>query len=86
MSSHRRNPGPVAQSAFRTGMLTASIAGLAGIGGLYLAGLLHPILLAYLLLLVFPLYLVFAASVLNAWLGYGKDVTDLRPVYRSKNS
>ncbi|MEF8781933.1 MAG: hypothetical protein V5A39_01170 [Haloarculaceae archaeon] len=85
MSSHKQRPGPVAQSAFRTGILTASIAGLAGVGGLYLAGFLHPILTVYLLLLVFPIYLVLVASVLNAWLGYGKGVTDLRPVYRNKN-
>jgi hypothetical protein len=42
------------------------------------------LLSVYLLVLVFPVYLVLAASALNVWLGYGRDVTDLRPVTRSE--
>jgi hypothetical protein len=33
-------------------------------------------------LVLFPVYLVFVASVLSVWLGYDKDTTSLRPVYR----
>jgi len=66
-------------------MIAATILGLAGVGGLWLAGLLNLVLFLYLLVLVFPLYLVLAASAINVWLGYGKDATDLRPVYRPKN-
>ena len=66
-------------------MLAAAILGLAAIGALYAAGVADLIMLGYLVVLVFPLYLVFAASVINVWLGYGKDATDLRPVYRPKN-
>jgi len=31
-------------------------------------------------------YLVFAATALSVWLGYNKDATSLRPVYRKKDS
>jgi len=78
-------PGPVARSAFATGMIAAAILGLTGVGVLWWAGLLDYVLLGYLLVLVFPLYLVFAASAINVWLGYGKDATDLRRVTRPKN-
>jgi len=77
-------PGPGARSAFRLGMLAAAVAALAGVGLLYWAGLLTPVLLGFTLLLVFPVYLVFAASALSVWLGYGKDASDLRPVYREE--
>lgn len=77
-------PGANARSAFRFGMGAATVAGLAGVGLLYWLGVLAPVLLGFLLLLVFPVYLVFAASLLSVWLGYGKDVSDLRPVYREK--
>ncbi len=85
MGSLRNTPGPVARSAFKIGMVAAAVLGLAGIGALYAAGVVDPVLIGYTVVLVFPLYMVFAASVVNVWLGYGKDATDLRPVYRPKN-
>jgi len=85
MGSLTNTPGPVARSAFKIGMLAAALLGLGGAAGLYWIGLVDLVLLGYTLALVFPLYLVLAASVINVWLGYGKDATDLRPVYRSKN-
>ncbi len=85
MGSLSNTPGPVARNAFKTGMTAAAVLGLAGVGALWTLGVLDPVLLGYLLVLVFPLYLVFAASALNVWLGYGKDATDLRPVYRPKD-
>ena len=86
MSTLKGSPGPVAQSAFKTGMVAATLLGVAAIGSLYWAGVLNLVLAAYLSVLVFPLYLVLAASAINVWLGYGKDVTDLRPVYQRKDS
>ena len=80
--AHKMSPGPAADSAFRTGMLTAVLVGLSAIGGLYWIGMFSPAIAGYALVLVFPLYLVVAASVLSVWLGYGADATDLRPVYR----
>jgi len=65
-------------------MQAAAVVGLAGIGLLYWVAVLTPVLLGFALVLVFPVYLVFAASVLSVWLGYGKDASDLRPVYREQ--
>jgi hypothetical protein len=81
-----KRPGPVARSAFRTGMVAAVVLGLAGVAALHWAGAADALVVAYLLVLVFPVYLVLAASALNVWLGYGKDVTDLRPVTRGGDS
>jgi len=75
-------PGANARHAFRLGMTAAAIVGLVGAAVLYWAGLLDPALLGFTLVLIFPVYLVFAASALSVWLGFGKDATDLRPVYR----
>ncbi|MFB6192247.1 MAG: hypothetical protein ABEI11_02870 [Haloarculaceae archaeon] len=72
-------PGPDASVAFRTGIVAAAVAGLAGIGLLYWTGTLT--LTLYALLLLFPVYLVGAATALSVWLGYDTDATDLRPVY-----
>ena len=36
----------------------------------------------YVLVLLFPVYLLVVAVALSVWLGYDKDATDLRPVYR----
>lgn len=84
MSDLKFTPGPGARSAFRFGMWAAAVAGLGAIGLLYWIAVLTPLLVGFTLLLVFPIYLVFAASALSVWLGYGKDATDLRPVYREK--
>lgn len=79
------SPGPVADHAFRLGTILGAVTGLSGIGLLYWAGVLTPILLVYVLLAVFPVYLVIVAVVLSRWLGFDKDVTALRPVYRPKD-
>ena len=79
-------PGPDAARAFRLGMITGALLGLLGLGGLYYAELIAPVVAGYALVALFPVYLVFVAVVLSRWLGYDKDVTSLRPVYRSKNS
>jgi hypothetical protein len=84
MSELKFSPGPGAKSAFRFGMWAAAIGGLSAIGLLYWTAVFTPVLAGFTLVLVFPIYLVFAASALSVWLGYGKDVTDLRPVYQEK--
>jgi hypothetical protein len=77
-------PGANARQAFRFGIAAAAIVGLVGVGALYWAGLMTPTLLGFTLVLCFPVYLVFAASILSVWLGFDKDATDLRPVYRER--
>jgi hypothetical protein len=63
-------------------MLTAVVGGLAVIGAGYLQGALTAVAALYALIALFPVYLVVVAAGLSAWLGYDKDTTDLRPVYR----
>jgi hypothetical protein len=82
MTTLKRTPGPAARSAFRLGMLAAAVAGLAALGAGYLGGALTTTTALYVLVALFPVYLVLVASVLSVWLGYDKDATDLRPVYR----
>lgn len=84
MTANNISPGPVAADAFRLGMILGAVVGLTGIGLLYWVGTLTPILLGYVLLAIFPIYLVVVAAVLSRWLGYDKDATALRPVYRPK--
>ena len=79
-------PGPDAHGAFRLGMLAAAVCGLGALGFGYWLGLVTPIYAGYALLILFPVYLVFAASALSVWLGFDKDASDLRPVYREKES
>lgn len=67
------------------GIVAASVAAFAAVGLLYWSGTLTLPLAGFTLLVLFPVYLVFAASVLSVWLGYSKDITDLRPVYYPKN-
>jgi|GEM_PF-570842 len=78
-------PGANAHHAFRLGIVAAAIVGLVGVGALYWAGILTPTLVGFTLVLCFPVYLVFAASVLSVWLGFDKDATDLKPVYRERD-
>ena len=85
MSTLKISPGPVAAHAFRLGMIAGAVVGLAGIGLLYWSGTLTPILAGYVLLAVFPVYLVLVSVVLSLWLGYNKDITALRPVYKPKD-
>lgn len=84
MDSSRVSPGPVAAQAFRLGILTGAAVGLVVLGALYWTGAISLVLLGYTLFLLFPVYLVFVAVVLSRWLGYDKDATALRPVYRPK--
>jgi hypothetical protein len=79
----RPSPGPIAASAFRLGLVAGGLAGLVGIAVLYQFGTLSPAVAGYFLLVLFPIYLVIVASVLSYWLGYDKDGSSLRPVYRS---
>jgi hypothetical protein len=79
------SPGPAAADAFRLGMILGGVVGLAGIGLLYWVGTVTPLLAVYVLLAIFPVYLVAVAVALSLWLGYDKDATALRPVYRPKN-
>jgi hypothetical protein len=82
MTTLKRTPGPAARGAFRLGMLAAAVVGLAALGAGYLGGALTTTTALYVLVALFPVYLVLVASVLSVWLGYDKDATDLRPVYR----
>lgn len=86
MDAIRLSPGPAAAQAFRLGIITSAVGGLAGIATLYWFGILTPLLAGYTLVLLFPVYLVFIATVLSMWLGYNKDKTSLRPVYQQKGS
>lgn len=80
------SPGPAAAAAFRSGMVAGGMLGLVGLGLLYWTGVVTPIVVGYSLFALYPVYLVVVAVVLSRWLGYDKDVTALRPVYRSKKS
>lgn len=82
MTPPKATPGPDAHRAFRLGILAAATVALGGIGAVYWAGMITTALLVFTVLLCFPVYLVFAAVALSVWLGFDKDATDLRPVYR----
>ncbi|MDS0280698.1 hypothetical protein [Haloarcula onubensis] len=76
------SPGPDAAHAFRLGLRAGAVVGIAGIMALYYFGVIELLFAGYALLVLFPVYLVFVAVVLSVWLGYDKDATALRPVYR----
>jgi hypothetical protein len=78
------SPGPDAARAFRTGLWAAGVLGLVAIGGAYWFGAIGPLFAGYALICLFPVYLVLAATALSVWLGYDKDATALRPVYRRR--
>jgi hypothetical protein len=84
MDTQRPPPGPDAARAFRLGMITGGTIGLAGIGLMYWFGALTLLTLGYVLAALYPVYLICVAIVLSLWLGYDKDVTSLRPVYKTK--
>jgi len=86
MTEIRTTPGPAAAYAFRLGIVTSAVVGLATIGLLYWVGLITSVLAGYALVLLFPVYLVIAATLLSSWLGYNKGPSSLHPVYRQKNS
>lgn len=84
MEDQRPPPGPDAARAYRLGMIVGGIIGLVGVGALYFAGTLTPLALGYVIVALFPVYLITVAVVLSVWLGYDKDITALRPVYKTK--
>ena len=84
MDEERPRPGPDAARAYRLGMVVGGVIGLAAIGVLYWAGILTPLALGYVVVALFPVYLVGVAVVLSVWLGYDKDATSLRRVYKAK--
>jgi hypothetical protein len=84
MTTIRTKPGPAAAYAFRLGIIASAIVGLVAIGVLYWVGVVEPVVAGFVLMMLFPVYLVFAAVVLSRWLGYDKDHTALRPVYRTE--
>lgn len=86
MAAANEPPGPDAHLAFRLGILSAAVAGLAVLAFAYWFGTLTLLHAGYTLVVLFPVYLVFVASVLSVWLGFATDASDLRPVYREKKS
>lgn len=80
----KRRPGPLADQAFRLGVIAASLLGLAALGTLHWLVGLSPAAVALALLVGAPVYLIFVAVVLSGWLGFGKDASDLRPVTRER--
>jgi hypothetical protein len=84
MAPPSKSPGPSAAHAFRTGILVAAVGALAAVGSLYWTGALTPLLVGFTLVVLFPVYLLVAAAVLSKWLGYDRDVSDLRRVGREE--
>jgi hypothetical protein len=84
MDDQRPPPGPDAARAYRLGMITGGIVGLLVAGALYWTGVFTPLALGYILIALFPVYLIVVAVILSVWLGYDKDITALRPVYKTK--
>ena len=84
MNDERPPPGPDAARAYRLGMAAGAVVGLVVAGALYWTGALTPLTLGYVMVALFPVYLIAVAVVLSVWLGYDKDITALRPVYKTK--
>lgn len=86
MSDPRASPGHAAGQAYETGLRAAAVAGLAVVGSLYWFDQITPFAAVFTLVVLFPTYLLVAAAVLSKWLGLDKDVTDLRPVVRERET
>lgn len=84
MKYERPPPGPDAARAYRLGLIAGAVVGLFVAGALYWVGTLGPLALGYVVVALFPVYLIVVAVVLSVWLGYDKDATTLRPVYKPK--
>lgn len=84
MDTSVTSPGPVAAHAFSLGLKAGGLLGLVTIGGLYWFGVIDLLFAGYALVCLFPVYLVILAAGLSVWLGYDKDATALRPVYRKE--
>jgi hypothetical protein len=83
MAQPRKSPGPAADRAFATGIRVAAVGALAALGLLYWLGTVGPFLVGFALVVLFPVYLLVVASALSKWLGYDRDVSDLRRVSRA---
>jgi hypothetical protein len=86
MIDPRRSPGEAAQQAFRTGVAAAAAGALGALALLVWSGTVTPAAAAFGLVVLFHPYLLVAASVLSAWLGLGKDVSNLRRVTRTERA
>jgi hypothetical protein len=84
MEDHRPQPGPDAARAFRFGMIAGGAVGVVCLGALYLTGALSLLALGYVTVALGPVYLLVVAILLSRWLGYNKDITSLRRVYKTK--
>ncbi|RLM83784.1 hypothetical protein D3D02_16705 [Halobellus sp. Atlit-38R] len=84
MNPSRPAPGPDAARAFRLGIAAGALVGLAFAGLVYWTGSVDIFAFGYVFALLFPVYLVLVAIALSVWLGYDKDETALRPVYRTE--
>jgi len=84
VNDERLPPGPNAARAFRSGMIAGGAVGLACLGVLYWVGSLTLLALGYAVVALYPVYLICVAVLLSRWLGYDKDATSLRRVYRTK--
>lgn len=75
------SPGPIAEHTFERGLQIAALAGLAGLGLLFLSGTLSfsgvHLTISFVL---FPVYILAVALVLGVWLGYQTDQSNLRRV------
>lgn len=84
MASVKVEPGASARRAFRLGLVAATVLACAVLGLLYWLGVVSLVSAGSVLALLLPVYLVLVASVLGVWLGYDRDVSDLRPVRRER--
>lgn len=85
METSEVTPGPDAHRAFRLGLAVAAALALFAVGVLFWAGIASLEIVAFALLIGFPIYLIYVASILSVWLGFDKDPSDLRPVYRERD-
>jgi hypothetical protein len=86
MRDHRIVPGQAAQQAFRVGVSAAAVGALGLLGLLALTGRITPLAAVFAVVVLFPPYLLVVASALSAWLGLGKDITDLRRVRKPQEA
>jgi len=86
MGAPKKEPGAAAERAFRTGIRAAAVAGLGAIGLLAWVGAITPLLAGFAAVVIFPVYMLVAASALSKWLGYDKEVADLRRVRRDPDA
>jgi hypothetical protein len=84
MDGQQPPPGPDAAQAFRLGMIAGGAVGAVCLSALYWMSGLSLLALGYVVVALFPVYLIVVATLLSRWLGYTKDVTSLRPVYKTK--